>query len=122
MGHPWFREPSLGAFRRGMRKRQSAPLLAQATNRFRPLGQVVALLAPVPHAGFGGPFGKVRRRLPVRAAGPVGAHRLLVPPDRQRPERKAVVALDRSGDKTIRLANLRDGPVRMEKEEREIDL
>ena len=120
MGPPRFRKTLLRVFRRRMRKRQGAPFLAQAANRFRPLGQGAARLCPVTHAGFVGPFGKVRSRLPVRAAGPVGAHRTLIPPNRHCPERKLGIALDRSGHEAIRPANLCDRPVRVENEEREI--
>ena len=120
MGHSRFGETFPGVIRRRMRKRQRAPLLAQAANRYRPLRQVAARLGPVIHAGLVGPFGKVRRRLPVRAAGPEGAHRMPVPPDRHGPERKLGIALDRSGHEAIRPANLCDRPVRVENEEREI--
>jgi hypothetical protein len=73
----------------------------------------------VPHACLVGPVGKVGYRLPVRAAGSVGAHRNVIAPDGQGPEREVGVALDCSGDKTIRLADLCDRPVRVENEERE---
>ena len=120
IGHQRFGETLLRVIRRTMTKRQRAPLLAQAAHRFGPLWQVAAGLPPVTRAGLVGPFGQVRRRLAVRAAGPVGAHRLLVPPDRQRPKREIGVALDRPGQEAIRLANLRDRPVRVENEERKI--
>ena len=43
---------------------------------------------------------------------------MLIPPNRQRPERKVGIALHRSSYETIGLAELRDGPVRVENEER----
>ena len=62
IGRLRFGEPLLRAIWRRMAKRQGEPFLAQATNRFRPLGQVAARLPPAPHARLVGPVGKVRRR------------------------------------------------------------